>query len=383
MVPSISSIVDIGSVADIQCQEYKTISQENQSYAEGALKEARLPSDTTIKRLIVRVFGTFQITHSGAPTFDEGGFLGRIISFIQLSEGNDTFKTIDPLMHRRLQALWGRKAPSRRVGTGATAAAATAAAAEASAQGAPSAAPVTGHYIFIDEFVAIDLEDPLASDNAQKQATLWSTQGKNNCRVRVQCGTIANLAEAGALGTGVSYGNINLTIETTLVTVPHVKENPKFPFLVYQESLIPINVPAGSTSFGFQMPKSASKILGLSFLVRDTSASLKLSDTAIKKLRLTGNNSRFFLDSSWKGLQGVNQETYGPADNNMVAGRHSLSGFASASFRRDGDIANNGIPSDLDSLILGFEASGSSDTPSESGNIQLLVAVQELRSRVR
>lgn len=377
----LSKVVALGSIADIQAQEYKTLSQETQTFAEGQLKEFKMQSDTTVKRMIIRVWGTFRITHAGVPTYDEGGFLGRMLSFLQVSQGNDAFKSIDLLMARRLQHIFSKKPPSRRWGTGATAVAAVATA-EASLSGAPMTAPATGQFIFIDEELSIDLEDPLASDFMQKQATLWSTHGKNNCRVRVQCGTLAGLHEFGAGGTSVVYDNISIQMELTLVTVPHVRENPKAPFLVYQESLLSIPVSSGSSNFGYQLPKSTSKILGMGFLVRDTSGNKKLSDSAIKRLRLKANNSREFLDTTFRGLQRMNLETFGPADANMVASRHPLQGFAYASFRRDGDIVNNGIPADLDSLVLSFESSGSGDTPSESGTIEVTVALQELRQQV-
>ena len=378
---ALSNIVPVNSIADIQAQSYATLSSERQTWAEGALKEFKVPSDTCVKRAILRIHGTFQLTHGGAGVFDEAGFAGRLISLIQLAQGNDTFKNIDPTIARRMQHLISKSPPRKRYATGASAPVIPTA--EAADSGAPLAWPTSTHYIYIDEEISIDLEDPLASDFQQKQATLWSTHGKNNCRVRVQCAALSNLSEAGNLGTSAVYGSANINMDLTLVTVPHVRENPKSPFLVLQESLLTLSVPSGSTNAQIQLPKSASKILGMAFQVRDTSSNSKMSDTAIKRVRLSGNGSRNFLDVAFKDLQRINVETFGPEGNRMASGRHNLQGCAMASFRRDGDIASNGIPGDLDSLILGFESSGSADTGmTESGNINVLVAIQELRYQV-
>lgn len=369
------------SLSEIQAQEYKTISSERQSFAEGQIKEFKIPSDTTIKRAVLRLHGSFVLTHSGTPTFDEAGFMGRLITLIQVSQGNDVFKNIDPSIARRLQHLFSGRAPIRRFATNATPPVEPTTEAPT---GAPLTNPTSTQTTYIDEEISIDFEDPFASDFMQKQATLWSTHGKNNCRVKVQCSTLANLAEAGAGGTSAVYSSISLNMDLTLVCVPHVRENPDAPFLMYQESLVTLQIPIGSTTYGYQLPKSSSKILGLAALVRQSATAQKLSDTAVKKLKLAANNSRSFIDANFKDLQRSNVRTYGPEGEVMASSRHPLIGFAYASFRRDGDIVNNGIPGDLDSLILGVETSGSGDSPAESGtNVTALVAIHELREQVR
>lgn len=365
----------------IAAQGYRTISQERQSFAEGQVKEFKLPTDTTIKRFVLRVHGYFKITYSSAPTFDEAGFLGRILSLIQVSDGNDTFKNIDPVHARRMAHLVRGVPPKRRYATGA--AIQYVATADASIAGAPLSPPTSTHYIYIDEELPIEIEDPMAYGFG-KQATLWSTKGNNACRVRVICGSLSNLAEAGA-GGDATYSEINLNMDLSFVEVPHIDENPKAPFLSVHEALYNLQIPVGSTAYGFELPKSKGKLLNMSLAVRNSATAKKFSDTAVKKVRVVGNNSRNFLEANWMDLQGMNKQAFGPGDDQMTSGRHPLQGFALANFIQDGNIQEYGIPMDeLSNLIVNFDTSGSSDNPAESGStIGVTLAVRELRQRVR
>lgn len=364
----------------IASQRYRSIYQERQAFAEGTVKEFKIPTDTVSKRAVLRVSGSFQITHSGAPTVDEGGVLGRILSLIQVSDGNDQWKNIDPLMQRKFAHLVTGKLPLRRYATGASAP--TSPTAEMATAGAPFSMPATTQYVYFEEELPIFFEDILAY-GLGKQATLWDTKGNVGARIRVTCGTIANLAQAGALGTGVSYSNISINMDLILVEVPHESNDPKNPFLRLKQALIPFSVPPGSQAYGFELPKTRGKILDCAFLVRDSSSSALLSDTAIKKVRMIADGNDARLDANFRDLQATNRQ-HGYADNVMASGRHSMQGFAFANFRQDGDIAKSGIDlSQLSNLVVNFDASSSTDSPAESGtSISVLVAYTELRSAV-
>lgn len=380
MVPPNDTQVLNLSAVPAQC--HRTYFQEQQKFEEGQVKEFKVSSDTKSKRFVLRAWGTFKLTYSGAPTFDEAGFLGRILNLIQVSDGNDTFKNIDPTIARRLAHLRNGKPPRRRYATGASKPAVPTA--EMALAGAPITAPTSTYYVYFEEELPINLEDEFAY-LLGKQVTLWNTSGNQAARVRVICGSLSNLAEANGAGTGVTWNDdYSINMEISAVETPDVIEDPTKPFWVLKETLHNLTVPSGSTGYGFQIPQSSGRILGMSCLVRDTSSAKKFSDTAIKRMRLIANNSRQFVDGSFQSIQAQNVESFGPADNIMASGRHSLQGFAFMNFRKNGDIVNSGIPiGALDSLILSFDSAGAGDSPSESGDIKVLLAIQELRPKIR
>jgi hypothetical protein len=356
----------------------RTEFQERQSFAEGKTIPFRYPLGTVSKRFLLTVRGYFQVTYTSAPTFDEAGFLGRLIQRIDVLDGGTTIKSIDPTLARKLSHLINGKPFRRRYATSASAPTTTVMTTEAALAGAPMTCPATTQYISFEEELVVDFEDPLAYAYG-KQLTLWNTKGKNNCRVNVVCSTLKNLEEAGG-SSDCAYTNSNITMSITPIDVPYIVEDPKSPFWVLKETLIPFRIPAGSQDYGFDLP-TGGLIIGAGLLVRNSANSKKLSDTAVKNWKILANNSHYLLNADFRELQGINVDEFGCADNLMASGRHSLQGFAYYNARADGITDGaRGIPTDnLNTIKMLFDTRGSSDGDSESGNIDVLISLQELR----
>jgi hypothetical protein len=372
-----SKIQDVAGL--VRVKQFRTEFQERQTWSSGKTIPFRYPLGTVSKRFLISVRGYFQVTFTGLPIFDEAGFLGRIIQRIDVLDGGTTIKSIDPTLARRMAHLINGKPFRRRYATSAAVPTTTTMTTEASLAGAPMTCPATTQWINFEEELIVDFEDPLAYAFG-KQGSLWSTKGKNNCRVNVVCSFLKNLEEAGGSSDCV-YSNDNITMSITPIDVPYVVEDPKNPFWVLKETLIPFRIPTGSQDYGFDLP-TGGLIVGAGLLVRNSATTKKLSDTAVKNWKILANNSHYLLNADFRELQGINVDEFGCADNLMANGRHSLQGFAYYNARADGlSDGARGIPTDnLSTIKMLFDTRGSSDGDPETGNIDVIISLQELRT---
>lgn len=367
----------------IRAQKQRTLYEETKKYAEGSTLEFKLPNDTVIKRATMKVKGYFRVNYSsGSPVADEGGFASRIFNRIDASDAGDTFKNIDALIASKIEHLVGSARPVRCYSTSAGVPTTGVPTTECPVSGPAFVYPATTQYINFEEDIEINLEH-LFAYGFGKQATLWSTKNKNNCRVKVLCGALKNLQRAESSPVAITYDAINIDITLTLTELPHVEEDPKAPFLVFKEHLLPLQIPTGATQAYVEIPKSVGKITGIGLLVRNSSANKTLSDTALKSFKLLGNGQREFVNASFRELQSSTENAFGVADNKRATSKKALTGFAFYNAIADGDLANYGIPvGELNNLIAYFEAAGAGDLDAEAGsNIEVLMLIQEVRQR--
>jgi hypothetical protein len=365
----------------VRSQRIRTNFAERQAYVQSSTIDMKIPSDTAIKRAILVVRGSFRVTYAaGSPVADETGFIGRIINRIECVEGNDTFKAIHPAIARRLSKMLNGQALRRAYATSASTPTSELPTTECPESGPAFVYPATTQTVYFEEAMAVDFEDPFAYGFG-KQASIWVTKGKQNCRFRITTGSLASLQRDESSPVSITYDQLNINMSLVLVESPNVEEPSGRPFPVYKESLIPVLLQAGAGGQSFELPKGGI-YLGAALLVRNSSVNHTLSDTAVRNWKITGNGERDFLNSDFKELQMFNEDWIGQVGNNMVASKRALTGFAYANFRLDGDISGSGIPSlDLSNLISYWDTRGPSDGDAETGPFTILLALQELRLR--
>lgn len=370
-------------LVSIKAQRQRTIYEERKKWAEGSTLDIRVPNDTTAKRGTLKVKGRFRVNYaSGSPIADEGGFASRIFNRIDVSDGGDTFKNIDALIAAKIEQIVTGVRPSKCYSTSASAPTTTVPTTSCPESGPAFVYPATTQYVHFEEDIEINFEH-LFAYGFGKQATLWCTKNKNNCRIKIGCGSLANLQRKESSPVAITYDNIDIDISFTMTELPHVDQDPAKPFLLFKEHILPLRIPVGASNAGIEIPKSVGKITGIGLLVRNSSANRLLSDTALKQFKLSGNGQRDFINADFRELQSSTHGAFGVSENRRASSKQSMTGFAFYNAIADGDLANYGIPvGELDNLTAYFDVNGPTDTDAEAGtDIEVLMLIQEIRQR--
>lgn len=345
-------------------------------YVPGSTVSVKIPTDTAIKRMIVRLVGSTQCTYTGSPVASPQGYLGRLCNRVSIvANGRDTIKNLNPYMSRCLQLLNKGVAGNRSFSLSASAPTSLIAGTER-VQGPAFDYPATTEYLVLNETMEINFEHPLAYGQG-KQASIFYTKNLSSAEMTFDFAPIERLQQDGG-AVSVAYANANFDLEITIIESQSVEEDPKNKFLLFKEvhSVQPIGGQVSDLSFKLTR---GNNLTGLSFLALNGDSNQSLSDAVIKNLKVLFNSREPVQECSWRGLQDDNRMRYG-VDAWKTSGNHPQKGFAHMNFMQYG-LAATGLPTQaFNELELRIDSAASTGVDAATYTVpaQLMVVTHEL-----
>lgn len=294
----------------VQIDSESTRKLASQAFAPSSVMTFRLPEDTTLRALQIRLSGAIVTTFaSGTPVADDFGPMDDLISTIQVRVGgSDSVKTVTPRMAAFHQLLATGVRGERKGSAGA--AAATGGDVTADASAFPYG--VTTNYTSVAETLTIFFECPIVKYGKEKT---WL-----NLRGIVGSELILNTrAYSALLGYGntapVVYSSSTLQIDVKLIEARTVEQGRKFQ--VYKETyqIEPFTAQAANRVVNLN---KGQRIIGLSMLARDgaagsatTATGQVATDGLIDQIKLTLNGSFTPRNETWFELQSDNKNRFG------------------------------------------------------------------------
>ncbi|MGD9729998.1 MAG: hypothetical protein AB7T49_21600 [Oligoflexales bacterium] len=282
----------------------------SQAFAPSSVMTFRLPEDTTLRALQIRLSGAIQTTFgSGTPVADDFGPMDDLISTVQVRVGgSDSIKTITPRMAAFHQLLDAKVRGERKASAGA------AASTDGNITADVSAFPygTTTQYTSVAETLTVFFECVLVKYGREKT---WL-----NLRGIVGSELILNTrAYSSLLGFGntapVTYGASTLQIDVKLIEARTVEQGRKFQTWKETYQIEPFTAQAANRVINLN---KGQKIIGISMLARDgasgsatTATGLLATDGLVDQMKLTLNGSFTPRNETWFELQADNRNRYG------------------------------------------------------------------------
>ncbi|MGE3263589.1 MAG: hypothetical protein AB7K68_17565 [Bacteriovoracia bacterium] len=281
----------------------------SQAFVPSSVMTFRLPEDTTLRALVLRLSGSIVTTFaSGTPVADDFGPFDDLVSTIQVRVGgSDSIKTVTPRMAAFHQLLDAGIRGERKSSSAAAAVTGGDVTADSSAFTYGTTTQVTS----VAESLVIFFECPLVKFGRQQT---WL-----NLRGIVGSELILNTkAYSALLGFGntapVVYSSSTLQIDVKLIEARTVEQNRKFQ--VYKETFQTEPFSAAAANRVINLNKGQ-KIIGLSMLARDgasgsttTATGLLASDILVDQIKLTLNGSFTPRNETWFELQADNKARF-------------------------------------------------------------------------
>lgn len=302
MKPNLSNVVAIDSES--------TRRLASQSFVASSVMTFRLPEDTTLRALQIRLSGSIVTTFgSGTPVGDDFGPMDNLISSIQVRVGgSDAIKTITPRMASFHQMLAEKNRGERKSSSGAAAATADDVTADSSA----FTYGTTGQITSVAESLTIFFECPLALYGKEK--TWLNLRGIVGSEL-----VLTTAAFSGLLGYAntapVVYSSNLLQLNVRLIEARTVEQNRVFD--IYRETYQIEPFTAAASGRVIDLNKGQ-KIIGLSFLARNgaagstTTATGKIADDKlIDTIKLSLNGSYNPRLDQWQEMQADVKSRYG------------------------------------------------------------------------
>lgn len=275
---------------------------KSEAFVPSSLIPIRLPEDTTLRALAIRLSGSIVTTFaSGTPVANDFGPMDNLFSAIQVRVGgSDTIKSLTPRMMAFHQLLALKQRGERKGSAAAAAATLGDVTADISAFPYGSTTDTTS----IAETLMVYFECPLV-DYGQERTWL-------NLRGVIGSELIfTTKAYSDLLGFGntapVAYSSSTLQIDVKCIEARTVEQGRKFDIWRESYQIEPFTAHAANRVIKLNVGQ---KIFGLSFLARDgaagsttTATGLLASDKLIDTMKLTVGGSYTPRNESWKSLQ--------------------------------------------------------------------------------
>lgn len=297
-----------------------------QAFAPSSIMTFRLPEDTTLRALQIRLSGSIITTFaSGTPVADDFGPMDDLIASIQIRVGgSNAIKTITPRMAAFHQMLAQKNRGERKASAGAAEATELDITADVEAFPYGTTTQVTS----VAESLTVFFECILADYGQEK--TWLNLRGVVGSDL-----VLSTKAYSGLLGFGntapVVYSGSTLNIDIQLVEARTVEANRKFDVWKETYQIEPFTAQAANRVIKLN---PGQKIIGLSFLARDgasgsttTATGLLASDKLINQMKLTLNGSFTPRNETWKELQAQNRARFG-INAPYVSNKSRLQGLA-------------------------------------------------------
>lgn len=302
------------------------------------LQSLDIPKDTVIKRLEIRMKGSFDVTYAaGAPVSSPTGFMGRVIQGgIQVvANGSRYIKTLDPYMLSRMNLLLMGQVAERAYTTGAAAPTSHIAQTE-KAYGESFVYPATTQFVTINESIVISFEMPWA-DKFGRETTLFNTRNLSSAVIQFNFVDLSNIQQDGG-AVAITYGNVNLSLYVSVVETPDIPRDQVF--LDYRQSFKRETFSSEQRGKLIDCPKG-NFLANIEFLVKNGDANKTLSDAAITDIELRLNGSRMVqsttflaLQQGWRTRRGINS----PRGTSSAGVTHALQGYAMMNLLKNEDI---------------------------------------------
>lgn len=299
-----------------------------------------IPKDTVIKRMEIRLFGSFDVTYtSGSPIASPLGNLERLIGggISVVANGSRYIKSVSPFILGRIQALLTAQTSERSYSTSASAPTSLIGQTEMS-YGASFVYPATTNFVVINESITISFEMPFCDGGVGREATLFNTKGLSSCVLQFEFGDISNLQQDASSPVSITYGNRNLNIAVTLVESPDIDASAKF--LDYRESFRRVQFSSENKASAVDLPRG-NWLAYIAFLVRNGDANKTPSDAALREIELRVNGSRVVQSTTFLELQQGMRMSRGiiaPKGTASAGVTHNLQGFAVMNLLKNSDI---------------------------------------------
>lgn len=299
-----------------------------------------LPKDTVIKRIELRLSGSFDVTYAaGAPISSPTGFLSRILpgGVSVVADGSRYIKSVDAYLQRMSALMHTAQLPERAF-SNSVAAPTTNLGQTESQYDEPFTYPATTNFVVINESFTISFECEWAYAYG-RQSTLFNTKGLSSAVLQFSFGPIESVQADVAAPVTITYGNISLNIVATLVTSPDVPREQKF--MDFRESFKRESFSGETRARAVECPKG-NFLAAIEFLVNNGDAGLTLSDVALREIELRMNGSRVIQSTSFLALQQGYRMSRGIGSPKSTAGAngvtHIMQGYAPMVLLKNGDL---------------------------------------------
>lgn len=345
-------------------------------FQENQVIPIKMPTDTTIVRLMFRLTGAVQTTFaSGTPVAKAESIFDSLVNRIDVTvDGGDTIKSVRPHMLHLQNLLANRVQPER------FASAAAAASANPTTQG-PFVFGTTTQYTSVRETVVLPFEQVFCEPGMGRENTYLNLKNHSSCEIKLVTSSFSNL-----LGTGntapVVFANNTLQIEVIAIERPDIPEGIKFDIWKQFMRTSPIAGEVRDLPVDLLTSNYLTDIL---VFCQDgaagsaTTATGKLaSNLLLKELRLKHDGRNDIQQWNFLSLQNDNRSTYGVvADTSGGVSRLDGCGHLNLLSRRDLSTALPGFRPITNNLQL-FLTSNPSGTVDYTSGAQAQLLVGEL-----
>lgn len=295
-----------------------------------------LPISTIIKKIQIDLYGSVQATYSsGSPVAYPTNIMDILLPNISVVvDGSRTVKSIRPYMTKLFNFITSKINPIRRATTGSAAYALP----KAVTVDAAFIFPTSTQYATFIESMIINFECPseLALNG---QATYLNIFGKASAEIRFQCGDFANMEGSGV---SVTYANINVYIDTTIVTVDL---DPNTKFLDLRETVRKATYTSQVNNSLEDLPKG-NKLVALGLLFESNMSNTgsveayhALNNIAGGDLKVIVNGTRIEKASDFLRLQNETRSRFG-VNSSFASNVSPLDGYCMINFLENRDLAS-------------------------------------------
>lgn len=346
------------------------------AYTPSQPQSLRLPTDVGLKRLNIRLSGSFCVTYaSGSPVGDITGLFNRICPIIEVAlDGGDVVKSASPFQFQQAQLfltqVFGEQRYSTSAGAPTTRVATT--------DGKVGAFPATTQYILINEQVTLQFEDKWAKSFGET-VTILNLMRSTNPELRFKFAGFSAFQDANSASVSVAYTANTLQFDTTTVEAHDVR--PQDDFYIFREYGISRQFSGQQRDYAVDL-NTGNALQGILFVVRNGDATRSLSNIALQKIALRLNGSNVIRETSFLELQSENIQRLG-LNVPTAATVRRIDGCAYLPTMKNGDIRNcldlsyaAGVRQAQ--VLLTTAAASGDDAATYTAPVEVLMLVQEI-----
>lgn len=345
-------------------------------FTENAPQRVKLPTDTALKRLNIRMNGWFSVTYaSGSPVADASGVFNRLCPNLEVAvDGQQLVKSYNPFIAQQLQLFRRGILGEQRYSTSSTLPTTKIGLTD----GSLGAYPATTYYVVINECVTVDFENSWAY-NYGFELSLLNLKRSTNPELRFYFSTFANIQDANSASVAVTYAANTVQFDITTVEAQDVGIDSQF--FILKEYNLSKQYSAQSQDATFDL-NCGNLIQGMMFVVRNGDASKTLSNKPLQRIQLRLNGVTTIKDTTFLELQSENRARRG-IQAPTSGGVTRLDGCAYLGLMRNGDIKsclNTSTEAGVKQLQLLLTTASSTgvDAATYTNPVEVVVLIQEI-----
>lgn len=337
----------------------------------------KLPIDAALKRLNIRLNGSFSVTFaSGSPVFDVYGIFNQLVPTVQVVlDGKDIIKSLSPFQAQQLQYMLMGQIGEQRYSTSASGFTTRIGLTD----GRPGAYPATTQFVLDNEQITLFFEDLWAYSYGADN-TILNLKRYVNPELRFQFAGYGSLQNPASSSVAVTYAaDLALQLDITTVEAQDIGVENVYP--IFKEYALSKSFSGAQSGNAIDL-NTGNALQGILFVVRDGDATKTLSNKALTRIQMRLNGTRVIRDTTFLQLQSENRSRraiYAPTSSSVTR----LDGTAYMQMMKNGDIRNT---VDLSREAGIYQAQVLVDTAASSGtdaatytlNVDINLIVQEI-----